>query len=234
MATFDDTLHEIAAAAHAAGLLSGSGQVDIGQAESALLHALRQLSQTIDIDGFKRSVDPLLQTSENQHTYALPADFGRLTLPDDEHDTGLFIYDVATEGNASELHLMELADMLQRRDTASARPTHFALTNGNQLRLFPTPDAGPDDLSYRVAGVYIISMSVRAFEDDVPLPDHSYLRDATLAHMAVQLGHPRADILSKLALNSFSNLVNTHLRLAQAFQYKHARRYSRARAGGRH
>lgn len=233
MATFDETIHEITAAAHAAGLLSGSGQVDVGQVESALLHALRQLSQTIDIDGFKQSLDPMFQTLTGEDTYALPPDFGRLTRPDDEADSGLFIYDVANDANASGLRIMELSEMLRRRDSAASRPTHFALVSGNQLRLFPAPDAGSESQGYHVCGVYIIHMSARAFDGDVPLPDHTYLRDAAMAQMAMQLGHPQAPALTAQAAMSYSRMVNEHLRLSQAFQYKHAR-YSRGTLGGRH
>ncbi len=235
MASYDDTLHEIAAAAHAAGLLSGSGQVDIGQAESALLHALRRMSQTIDIDTLKVMADPLLVTVEGEHTYALPANFGRLTMPDDETDSGIFVYDVETNSNPTALRYMDPNDMMARRDAAAQRPSHFAVLSSKRLRLFPTPDAGPNSEHYYVSMVYIVEISAESFlsDTDLSVPDHTYFRDATLAQMATELGHPRAPELWALATDSGARLLNQHLRVAQRFQYKHAR-YSRSGMGGRH
>lgn len=224
MATFDQVVQEISAAAHAAGLMAPGGHVDTGHVESCLVHALRVLSQTIDLDAFKVVADPLVQTVESRHLYALPESFGRPTRPDDEGDSGIYVYD-SDDSSPASLMYMDPVEMLRNRAAGEGRPAHFNIV-GRQLHLHPTPDG-----VYYIAMIYIRSISAADFlaPDDVALPDHTYLRDACLAQMAMELGHPVAPALVQIAERARSQILNEELRAQQRFQYKMTNRFTSGR-----
>lgn len=223
--TIEELLDDIAGSAQAAGLVTGSGHVDLAQVELALLQTARILSQTIDVQSFQVVADPLFRTEAGVPEYALPSDFGRFVHPEHEDDTGIYLRASTATAGGSALKHMSATEMLRRQPSQTLRPTHYTLVSGNKLRLFPTPnqDAASDD--YIVSGVYIKRISAEDLmgdDLDVSLPESTFLKDGTIARLALDLDHDRAEAYGAVAQSSYAQLANGIQRQRQRFQRRRA------------
>lgn len=221
--TFEELVNDIVGAAQAANLVSGSGHVDLGEVELALLHAARSLSATIDLDALHVVEEHFIRTEAGIPEYVLPADFGRFIRPDDEDDTGIYLRTSTENGGGAPMRQMDAADMLRRRTTQNQRPTHYCLVAGRRIRLWPTPDTDAAGGDYIVSAVYIKAINADAFMDDqahLNTNESTYFRDATLAQMAEDMEKDNAEVLRARANASFTRLANEALRNRQRFQRK--------------
>lgn len=206
-----------------------TGLVDAADCALSLHSTLSQLLGHYDLDAFTVA-GTLFVTSAGVDTYALPADFGRLLVPQDRDASGLTLLTSATASPA-DLTYRDPALFHRLRSTTTGRPGFFTFS-GKRVVLDPTPDSNSDS-DYTVTGVYMQEVSLDALEDiDLPLTYGAVLEHTALAQLASDSGSPQAQVLLLEAAGATTALVNHEYRTRLQYKQKNtevgrARRYNR-------
>ena len=207
------------------GLKGESGQVDGSTVELALLHTVQRLADSWDFDTLTQIANPMFTTGTGEDTYRLPEDFGRLLFPQDDQESGVFIYDGTNE---QVLVYRDPFTFYKNRSTTNQRPAYFTLLTGKQLRLDPPPDSNGTN-AYRGRGVYSIAITEELLEGEVPLAQPAALVDMTVAALAVDKSHANQAVLLQQGEIARSRIVNANARMRQQFQSKHGRTWRHTR-----
>lgn len=196
--------------------LSEETQVDAGEVELATYSALLELADGWDLDTFTVVNDAIATTTTGVRQYPLPGDFGRLPVPRQRHESGLFI---ATSSTGTPVPLIyRMADeFLRLRSTTNATPVWFTISENTYILLDPPPDSN-SSVHYTIMGVYIKRLDALDGNDNILVSHPTALIAATLARLAIDKGAVQAQALVAEKNVQVSKLVNNSSRMRQAFR----------------
>ena len=191
--------------------------VDASAVELMLLHVLQGLTDGYDWEMFLTTAEPLFASQAGVLSCALPEDFQRFLLPNDEQTSGLFLWDGTTEWGLTYLQPEEFRRQWQR---TAGKPVWFTLTAGPTVVLDPPPDA---TAAYVGSGTYVRTMTPAILDENVPILFPSALVEMTLAPLALDAAHVASQGLLATADVARTRLINAYARQAQRFQTRTGR-----------
>lgn len=197
--------------------------VDASAVELLLLHTLQGLADGYDWELFITTGEPLFATVPGVRSYALPEDFQRFLLPNDENTSGLFLWDGTTEWTLTYLQTEEFRRQWQR---TAGKPLWFTLAAGPMVLLDPPPD---DTALYVGSGTYIRTITPAILDENVPILFPSALVEMTLAPLAIDASHASSQALLAASEVARTRLINAYARQAQKFQTRGGRVFTSTR-----
>jgi hypothetical protein len=194
-------------------------QVDAAEVELATYMALLEINDGWDLDTFIIVNENMGVTQEGLTRYALPADFGRLRVPRDKDEAGIFLTG-PDDTQPVPLDYRDHEDWFRKKTTTQSRPSYFTISGNDTLLLDPPPDDNGGD-NYIIQGVYIKSLTSLDGNDSLMVSHPTALIASTLARLAIDKGAAQGAILVAERDKQLSKLVNNQARARQQFRPRH-------------
>ena len=194
---------------------SESKQVDVGEIELAAYAALLEISDSLDLQSFQVVNDHIATTQAGTRIYALPGDFGRLIVPRQDNESGLFIGRGTEQPTA--LRWRSAEEFVRLRQSEPGQPVWFTFSDNAYILLDPPPDSNGGS-NYTLSGVYIKRVEALDGNANILVSHPTALIAATLARLALDKNAAQAPALVAEKTAALTRLANHHSRVMQKFQ----------------
>lgn len=194
-------------------------QVDAAEVELATQMSLLEISDGWDLDTFIRLNTDMGTTVAGVTHYALPSDFGRLRIPRDEDESGIYLRNPHSTQPVP-LRYRDHEDWFRKQTTTQSQPSYFTISHNAVLLLDPPPDSN-GGVDYTIQGVYIRSIESLDLNDQLLVTHPTALIATTLARLAIDKGAAQGAVLVAERDKQLSKLVNNQARVRQQFRPRH-------------
>lgn len=194
-------------------------QVDTAEVELAAYMALLEISDGWDFDFLTVIDEEIARTVQGVTRYPLPPDFGRLRVPRDENESGMYL---RSEGDIQPIPLRyrDHEDWYRKQTTTQSRPHYFTISGNDHLLIDPPPDSN-GGRGYIVQGTYMRSFESLDGDDPLLVTHPTALITATLARLAIDKGATNAAALATERDRALSKLATNQARIRQQFRPRH-------------
>lgn len=194
-----------------------TSQVDTAEVELAAYNALLDIADGWEFDTFMVINENIAKTVAGLARYPLPSDFGRLRVPKEEDDSGIYIQ-VDPGYSPTDLYYRDHDEWFDRRAVEqNSTPVYFSISGNDTLLLDPTPDDNRGR-NYTIQGVYVRRITALDGDDPILVSHPTALINATLARLAVDKRAEQAAALVAERNVSLSKMVNNQARTRQNFR----------------
>jgi hypothetical protein len=205
-----------------------TNQVNAGEVELAAYQSILDIVDGWDLDAFTVINEQIATTATGVRDYPLPGDFGRLMIPREDVEPGIFILTSST-ASPTPMRYRDPEEWFRVRTTNNGQPSHFTIVGNDYLRVDPPPDDNGGS-NYTLQGTYIKRFDVLDDDDPILVSHPTALIATTLARVAIDRGAPQANVLIAESARGLSKLVNNQSRVRQQFRSRYNQERSMRRS----